>query len=180
VHKRIYSLALLICVLAAGALVVAQQKAHSGGSAASPAVKEVNAEGLKQLLKRDGAAPKPLLVNFWATWCGPCREEYPDLVKIDKAYKPKGLEFITVTLDDIEDINTKVPEFLKSQKAEMPTFLLNTPEPGDAIALFGSNWSGALPATFLLNRKGEVVYKEFGPVKPAELTAAVEKALSEK
>jgi thiol-disulfide isomerase/thioredoxin len=162
------------------AAAVAQQRAHSKGSASGPAVKEVNAEGLKQLLKRDAAAPKPLLINFWATWCGPCREEYPDLVKIDQKYKPKGLEFITVTLDDIEDINTKVPEFLKSQKAEMPTYLLNTPEPEDAIALFDRTWSGGLPATFLLNRKGEIVYKEFGPVKPAELTAAVEKALSEK
>jgi len=51
-----------------------------------PTVKQINEIALKNLLKPNG---KPLLVNFWATWCDPCREEFPDLVKIDEDYKGK-------------------------------------------------------------------------------------------
>ena len=63
------------------------------------------------MLKRDNA--RPLLVNFWATWCDPCREEFPDLVKIDADFRRKGLDFITVSLDDLSEIKTEVPKFLR-------------------------------------------------------------------
>src|SRR5213596_2365285 len=93
----------------------------------SPAVKEIDTEGLKSLLKRD--SHRPLLVNFWATWCDPCRDEFPDLVKIDADYRGKGLDFIAISLDDLKDINTEVPKFLRSIKAQMPVYLLNVPDP---------------------------------------------------
>ncbi len=70
---------------------------------------------LQGLLKRDGS--HPLLVNYWATWCDPCRDEFPDLVKIDEQYRTKGLDFIAITLDDLADINTAVPRFLAEMKA---------------------------------------------------------------
>src|SRR5688572_1785120 len=66
---------------------------------------------------------KPLLINFWATWCVPCREEFPDLVKLDGEYKGK-IDFITISLDFEEELNTGVPQFLKLMKADMPTYLL--------------------------------------------------------
>ena len=137
-----------------------------------PAVVAVDAAGLKALLKRDG---KPLLVNYWATWCEPCRDEFPDLVKIDTNYRPKGLDFIAITLDDLKDIKTAVPKFLRQMKAQMPAYLLNLSDPEPAIKLVDANWSGALPATFLYNAKGEVVYKSLGRIKVDELTAAIEK-----
>jgi thiol-disulfide isomerase/thioredoxin len=128
------------------------------------------------LLKRDGN--RPLLVNFWATWCDLCREEFPDLVKIDNVYRSKGLDFIAITLDDLADINTAVPKFLRLVKARMPVYLLNVPDPDPAIHLVDAGWSGALPATFLYNNKGEVVYKQLGRIKPDELRAAIEKVMS--
>src|SRR5688500_3936298 len=78
-------------------------------------IRAISAEEMKDLLKRDGS--RPLLVNYWATWCDPCRDEFPDLVKIDKQYRPKGLDFIAITLDDLADINTAVPQFLREMKA---------------------------------------------------------------
>ncbi|HEY0050123.1 MAG TPA: thioredoxin domain-containing protein, partial [Pyrinomonadaceae bacterium] len=69
-----------------------------------PRVTQVDDGKIKQLLKPVG---KPLLVNFWATWCGPCREEFPDLVKIDAEYRGK-IDFFTVSLDFIEELNTGV------------------------------------------------------------------------
>ena len=151
-------------------------------SHAAPAVKRVarataiNAEEMQDLLRRD--ANRPLLVNYWATWCELCREEFPDLVKIDNAYRGKGLDFIAITLDDLADINTEVPKFLRSMKARMPVYLLNVPDPDPAIHFVDPGWNGALPATFLYNNKGEVVYKQLGRIKPDELRAAIQKVMS--
>jgi len=138
----------------------------------------INAEELQGLLKRDGN--HPLLVNYWATWCDPCRDEFPDLVKIDKQYRAKGLDFIAITLDDLTDINTAVPKFLREMKATMPVYLLNVADPEPAINSVDREWSGALPATFLYNNKGEVVYKHFGRIKVDELRAAIEKLVGGK
>src|SRR6267142_1744155 len=143
--------------------------------AAKPAVatRAINAEEMQALLKRDGA--RPLLVNYWATWCDPCRAEFPDLVKIDNQYRPKGLDFIAITLDDLADLKTAVPKFLRLMNARMPVYLLNVPDPEPAINSVDKEWGGALPATFLYNNKGEVVYKHFGRVKTDELRTAIDK-----
>jgi thiol-disulfide isomerase/thioredoxin len=136
----------------------------------------INAAELQGLLKRDGS--RPLLVNYWATWCDPCRDEFPDLVKIDEQYRTKGLDFIAITLDDMADINTAVPRFLREMKATMPVYLLNVADPEPAINAVDRDWGGALPATFLYNNKGEVVYKQFGRIKVDQLRAAIEKVMS--
>jgi thiol-disulfide isomerase/thioredoxin len=136
----------------------------------------INAEEMQLLLKRDGN--RPLLVNSWPTWCEPCRDEFPDLVKIDDQYRDKGLDFIAITLDDLADLNTAVPKFLSEMKAKMPVYLLNVADPEPAINSVDPKWSGALPATFLYNNKGEVVYRHFGRVKTDELRAAIEKVMS--
>src|SRR5712691_7060952 len=145
--------------------------AHTPKPAA--AARAINAEELQGLLKRDGA--RPLLVNYWATWCDPCRDEFPDLVKIDQEYRPKGLDFFAITLDDLKDINTEVPKFLRLMHAEMPVYLLNVADPEPAINAVDPEWGGALPATFLYNKRGQIVYKHFGRVNATELRAAIEK-----
>ncbi len=149
------------------------------GPSASPQVREVDAEGLKKLLRLDASAPKqPLLVNFWATWCVPCREEFPDLVKINDEFAPRGLNFITVSLDDPAEIDKTVPQFLREMRAtKMPAYLLNTPEPETAINAVDPTWSGGLPATFLFDRERRVVFKHIGRINPAELRAAIEGAM---
>src|SRR5207253_5327917 len=76
-------------------------------------VRVIDLDGLKKLLQRDPKDSRPLLINFWATWCDPCREEFPDLVKIDADYRPKSLNFVAISLDDVTDIKTAVPQFLK-------------------------------------------------------------------
>ena len=83
-------------------------------TAALPTVTKIDIDGLRKLIKPNG---KPLLINFWATWCDPCREEFPDLVKLDATYKGK-IDFITVSLDELSDIKTYVPQFLAGMNAE--------------------------------------------------------------
>lgn len=143
--------------------------------AATPAVvtRTINAAEMQALLKRDGG--RPLLVNFWATWCDLCRDEFPDLVKIDKQYRPQGLDFIAISLDDLADLKTAVPKFLRRMQARMPNYLLNVSDPEPAIKSVDPAWDGAMPATFLYNSQGEVVYKHFGRINPLELRAAIKK-----
>lgn len=138
-------------------------------------VSPIDTNELKGLLTQQRELP--LLVNFWATFCDPCRDEFPDLVKIDKQYRPHALEFVTVSLDDISDLKTGVPKFLDSMKATMPAYLLNVSDPEPAINFVDRRWQGDLPATYLYNEKGEVVYKHIGRVNPVELREAIEKVV---
>lgn len=167
-----------LCIMLLSFAAPAQRKK---GSAAKPrkqvtVVSPIDTEALKGLLQKERLGP--LLVNFWATFCDPCRDEFPDLVKIDHDYRPRSLEFVTVSLDDMEDIKTSVPKFLDSMKATMPAYLLNASDPEPAINLVDTNWRGDLPATYLYNEKGEVVYKHIGRVNAAELREAIEKVVN--
>jgi thiol-disulfide isomerase/thioredoxin len=136
-----------------------------------PAIREIDLEGLKKILQRDPKDTRPLLINFWATWCDGCREEFPDLVK--------GLNFVSVSLDDILDIKTKVPDFLKQVKAEMPVVLLNVNDPEPAIHFVDPNWQGDMPATFLYDKDGKIVFKYFGAIKPAQLRGEIDKLVKQ-
>lgn len=150
------------------------QKPRAKSLARSPVVREINLDGLKKLIERGGKQSRPLLVNFWATYCEPCREEFPDLVQINKDFHAKGLEFVTVSLDDPAEIKTSVPQFLKQMRAVMPAYLLNVPDPEPAIKWVDVAWNGGLPATYLYDAEGQVVFKHTGRIKPAELRAAIE------
>jgi thiol-disulfide isomerase/thioredoxin len=109
------------------------------------------------------AERKPLLVNFWATWCDPCREEFPDLVKIDLEYKGR-IDFITISLDDVENISTTVPKFLTAMKAQMPPYLLRTDDENTFIASIAKDWQGGMPFTALYAPSGELKYYREGKV----------------
>jgi thiol-disulfide isomerase/thioredoxin len=143
-------------------------------------VREIDFEGLKKILERDPNDTRPLLINFWATWCDPCREEFPDLVKLDVDYSAKRLNFVAVSLDDVAELKTGVPKFLKEMKATMPAVLLNVNDPEPAIHAVDAKWDGQLPATFLYDRDGKVVFKHFGRIQPAELRAAIDKQIGSK
>ena len=149
---------------------------------AAPAkVTEIDEAALKSLLGAGAVRARPLLVNFWATWCVPCREEFPDLVKIRGQYDESRLDFVLVSLDDPSDIGKAVPEFLTEQRATgLTSYLLKATDESVAINLVDPDWSGELPATFLYDRAGQVVFKHKGRIKPAELRAALDAALKDK
>lgn len=141
-------------------------------------VRVITAHELAPLLKPSNG--RPLLVNYWATWCDPCREEFPDLVKIDHDYRTKGLHTIAISLDDLAELKTEVPKFLRLMKVRMPVYLLNVADPEPSIKMVDPTWGGALPATFLYDAKGEIVYRKFGRFDTAELRNAINKVISDK
>lgn len=139
-----------------------------------PKVTKIDAAALKNLLKTNG---KPLLINFWATWCDPCREEFPDLVKIGADYKDK-IDLITISLDELSEIDKDVPKFLAEMKATTPAYLLKVPDEGAAIAVVSKDWQGGLPFTILFNSNGEAIYGKQGKFDTAFLRNEIEKALN--
>ena len=173
-----------LCAFCFLAISCAQEKTPSQKSPAGaepraanpPSVTQIDDSKIKQLLKPDR---KPLLINFWATWCGPCREEFPDLVKIDAEYRGK-IGFFTVSLDFVEELNTGVPNFLGEIKAEMPTYLLISADENTFISTISNEWSGALPFTILYNEKGEIIYLREGKVDYETLRGEIEKSLGAK
>lgn len=141
-----------------------------------PAIKvtQIDIDGLRALLVPKG---NPVLINFWATWCDPCREEFPDLVKIAATYKGK-LDVITISLDDVDDIATAVPKFLAGVKADMPAFLLKTADESAAISLVAKDWAGSLPMTIVLRPNGETAYQKMGKFKTDVLIGEIDKVLA--
>ncbi len=137
-----------------------------------PKITQVDEITVKELFKPNAENPRPLLVNFWATWCVPCREEFPDLVKIDEEFKGK-IDFITISLDDLAELNREVPQFLVEMKAKMPAYLLYTSNENEVIGAISKDWSGGLPFTVLYNEKREVVFTKQGKINPEILTATI-------
>ena len=173
----------LLCVCALGVatfvLVATPRSTPQVAAKSSDPVRQIDLDGLKKIVQRDPKDTRPLLINFWATWCDGCREEFPELVKIDNDYRGKGLNFVAITLDDATDLHTKVEPFLKEMKAGMPVVLLDLSDPEPAIKLVDPAWGGDLPATFLYDQNGKIVFKHFGKIKPDELRAAIDKSLKQ-
>lgn len=164
---------LFVLLLSFGLAAQTVRRTPVGATAPSAAIKvtQVDEVGFKKLLVPNG---KPLLINFWATWCDPCREEFPDLVKLDQEYKGK-IDFITVSLDEVEDINTSVPKFLASMKAEMPAYLLKTADESAVITSVSKDWRGGMPFTALFKPKGDLAYFREGKVVMETMRAELNK-----
>lgn len=171
---RLFILFIGLAVAISLAGIAAPTQSNGARAAETTGVREIDLDGLKKLIQRDPKDTRPLLVNFWATWCDSCREEFPDLVKIDADYRSKGLNFVAVSLDEVADIKTKVEPFLKEMKATMPVVLLNVNDPEPAIHAVDPTWQGDMPATFLYDKDGKVVFKHFGRIKPDELRSAID------
>jgi thiol-disulfide isomerase/thioredoxin len=174
-YRPLLTVGLIILLLSFA--VPAQRKGRTAKYATTVKTKvaPLKTNDLKALLAKP--KEKPLLINFWATWCDPCRDEFPDLVKIDKDYRPRSIDFVTVSLDEVKDINTRVPDFLTTMKATMPAYLLDANDPEPAINAVDDRWQGDLPATFLYNTQGELIYKHFGRVDIAELRGQLDKLI---
>ena len=135
-----------------------------------PKVTQIDAAALSKIIKPNG---KPLLINFWATWCDPCREEFPDLVKISTDYKDK-IDVMTISLDELSEIKGDVPKFLAQMKSDAPAYLLKVPDEGAAIAVVTKDWQGGLPFTILFNAAGEAVYSKQGKFQTEILRRQIE------
>lgn len=165
-------LLLISLILSCGSLVAAQPAVEKL-STKIPVVTKVDGAQLKGVMTPKG---RPLLVNFWATFCDPCRDEFPDLVRIAADYKDR-IDVITVSLDDVAEIDRDVPKFLSSMGAEMPAYLLSTPDEDGLISSVSKEWGGGLPFTVIYDATGKMTYQKLGKFRPAVVREALDRML---
>lgn len=131
----------------------------------------VTSEELERLASSPAA--KLLLVNFWATWCLPCRTEFPDLVALHRQYSPQELEFVAVSVDSQKD-RLAVISFLRDARSSARNLQTETDDLFALRRAFGRGWNAGVPFTVLLNPSGEVVFRQEGPVLVRNLRRAIQ------
>lgn len=142
----------------------AQAQFHSAETSATAVVRPQltpasSADVLRVVADTDA---KAVIVNLWATWCVPCRKEFPDLMRFHGAYRDRGVALVLVSGDFSSDTDAAV-EFLSSQGVDFPSYLKSGKDQ-EFIDGFDPNWSGALPATFVYDANGERVHSFLGPI----------------
>jgi thiol-disulfide isomerase/thioredoxin len=163
-------LVLLFLVAAAG--VVARPQAPK----VAPRDPEmIDAQGYQKLIERYHG--KPLVVTFWATWCEPCRDEYPMLNELAKQYAPEGLKVVGVNLDDDGDL-ILMRRFLARYKPIFPNYRKKAGEEAAFREAVLPGWNGAIPATFLYAKDGRQIGHVLGEGKRETYEAAIHTLLT--
>ena len=153
-------------------------KGYMDKLAAEPVTLQLaDADTLKALRKNDSG--KLRLVNFWATWCAPCVAEFHEFVAMNRMYRHRDFELVTVSLNR-PDEEKAVLSFLKKQQASTRNLLFASPERDELIDAFDPDWSGALPFTVLISSEGKIISRELGSIDPLALKRAIVKTLNEK
>lgn len=104
---------------------------------------------------------KALLINIWATWCVPCREEFPDLIKLNEKYKSE-VDVIGISVDYQDEIESKIKPFSKKMNVNFPLYVNGISDVEAFINFFDTEWNGAIPATFIYDLNGNIANKIYG------------------
>jgi thiol-disulfide isomerase/thioredoxin len=129
-------------------------------------------------LRRNAGTGKFLLLNVWATWCGPCVDEFPALETMVRMYGDRQVSFVTLSINDPNE-KSMVLTFLQKQHAFNPNYIFNGNDASDAVAALGTGWVGGAPYTVLIGLNGEVLYKTQGEMDILEVRRAMLKNLPE-
>jgi thiol-disulfide isomerase/thioredoxin len=171
----LYALPLALAALIAGIWLAGTRYAPQPPTASTETLWQLSfpdAQGHVQPLSRWRG--KILVLNFWASWCPPCREEIPDFVALRALYQPKGVEFVGLAIDN----QANVTQFLQRQPISYP--ILIGEGAANNLARQLGNPSGALPYTIVLDRDGRIVLTHLGRLPRTTLEAVLGKlALSE-
>lgn len=115
-----------------------------------PVLKENDLQ--KLISDRNG---KALVLNIWATWCVPCREEIPDLIKLHQQYSRQA-DIIGLSVDYPDEVSKRIIPFIKQQNIDY-TIFVNGMKDEELINFFNVKWNGAVPATFIFDHKGKMI-----------------------
>jgi peroxiredoxin len=153
-----------------------QVRAYMERLAAEPVSLDPAGEAeLKEL--RENKSGKLRLVNFWATWCPPCIVEFPELVTINRMYRHRDFELVSVSVDKPEE-SEKALAFLKKQQASNRNLIFASGDRDRLGDAFEKEWRGQVPYTVLLAPGGEVLFRQTDRIEPLELRRAILKELN--
>jgi thiol-disulfide isomerase/thioredoxin len=138
---------------------------------------KVDTTALQALKKNDSG--KFRLVNFWATWCTPCVAEFEDFVTVNRMYRHRDFELVTVSINQ-PDEEKQVLEFLKKQHASNRNLIFASSERDPLINAFDPQWQGDVPYTVLLDPEGKVIYREAGSVDFLAIKRAIQRGLNDR
>jgi peroxiredoxin len=148
---------------------------HESGAASSCSGKKVNLDfTLKDMngstVRLADFKGKPILLNYWATWCGPCKQEIPELNDLYARYKDQGLAIIGISVDDDEPT---LREF--SKQFPMSYTVVTAREQEDALEAAGPVWG--YPTTFFIGRDGSICGKHLGPATKEDFEREIKSLL---
>ncbi len=129
-----------------------------------------SAEDLKKL--RTNPTGKMLMVNFWATWCGPCQTEYPELLTSYLWYRSRDLEFVSVSLN-APDERPAVMRFLEEHHSAVRNLIINSEDVYAMQAAFDAKWESGVPFTIVIDPNGKEIYRVEGEASILELRRAI-------
>jgi len=132
-------------------------------------LQSIDLAGVKALLKNDSG--KLRLVNIWASWCGPCVAEFPEFIEINRMYRHRDFEMVSVNVEG-SAANDRVTAFLKKNQASFTNRVFD----GDVYAFIEAvspSWPGSIPYTLLIKPGGEVLYRHLGMIDALELKKAI-------
>lgn len=153
--RRHVIFALFICSFFAGIKRVPAQNKDS-----LPTVEPIDVKGIERLVHiRNG---RILFLNVWATWCQPCVQEFPDLVKLCNDYQHAGVDIAAISVDYPDEIDSKILPFLVSQHVPFKVYVADIKKDEDFINELNPSWSGAVPATFIFDANGKQRVFMFG------------------
>ncbi len=137
----------------------------------------IDEAGLKTLRKTDSS--KFRLVTFWATWCAPCVAEFDEFITINRMYRHRDFELVTVSVNR-PDEQKDVLAFLKKKEASCKNYLFGSAEREKLINAFDPDWQGEVPYTLLISPEGSIITKQTGSIDPLVLKRAIVKSMNER
>lgn len=143
------------------------QKLYKQWSELPVTLEEIDIQGVNDLIKNSSSG-KVRLINFWASWCGPCVAEFPDLVIIDRMYRGRSFEFISISVDK-EARKTDALNLLRRQEASNKNYIFNDDDVYKLIDAIGNEWQGALPFTLVIEPGGKVIFSKQDMIDPLEM-----------
>jgi len=126
----------------------------------------IDEAGIKNLVQNNSG--KLRLINIWATWCGPCVVEFPEFVTMNRMYRGRDFEFVSICLDDLEK-KDKALKFLKEKQASNKNYIFNIDNKYAFIESIDPKWQGALPYTMIVEPGGKIVYAQQNIIDPAKI-----------
>jgi len=123
-------------------------------------VDPIDQDGLKKLVT--GRNGKILFLNIWATWCTPCVEEFPDLIKLAQSYPGSEVEVVGISADYPDEVESKILPFIRKQNVPFRIYVAKFDHQEEFINSVNPSWSGALPATLVYDAQGKQRYFTVG------------------